>query len=1134
MKRLLKSFLFLILLSTNLYSQTADPFFFGMYSWQSGIHYTDQYTIYHDKAGNQDFMTFWKNNLQMNSQIVNIYPNWLAAIMRDNPVYPYKYDAFLKYFKGKDPGNGVVSTYGINGDIEGKRFFPIFEDQYISVLSEAHYLKLNPTTTETDMIVGTTPFTYDAVNMKVINNYSSPRAGTLIGNISVQGSNTGLSIIIPRISNISANEARFKIRFKITADAPATLNVKILNNPANPLYGAISSSLHNYQPLNSNIYVTQAANQVFELSFYLDKNETFNNYSTAYNFALQLLVTGTLAANKSVQFNEIAIYDDLGRQIVENGNFDHFPDLTIDLNSFTDELVQTSGIPIVRLADEPVIGNFAPSKAVKDYMRTRAQNSGKSLYFYGVQPERSSFWDSYPESVKLAAKNIVKRFYTVVGVDYTGFDNYPFGIDENGVPDDTINIPPKADYVWNIYGEYYTSLKNYKKSIRENNLGFKNLIAIPQIFSETGKWRNPTKSEIISNSYISMLLGYKGIIYFYSGLSDVDGWHGIYKSGAQMNANLGQYVQGITDPTKVYLNKVAAVKKVGSFLNETVDIDNPAQKVGDLLAAASPNINEENNRILGRNANNVYDCLGTYTINLGDETNFTLLEKVDIINPSTGAINTSKNLVGVNWFAYNGKSYFMFANLNEDGHAFRLKLYFKSHKARLLKVNTAPYSVFGKITYPASGTVFLDIPQDGAVLMQIENTNAGWHGFPRNETRFGIARTTNNLTSLYLDNNFYTKSGVAEEVSINTGINAANVFPLYVKTTTPGKRYTDIVTYRVTGNTTSTKTVEYRIYRQDPAGLFATIPTIYTKTINVPSTVTLQPIAYDGNKDGNDELGYVLIYNNHFYIYTYSNFTDALPLNNTYRIKYPKEETVSNPPLYYNPATAAVFGMNTYDEVGDVWTSSLGIYNVDHFYMDMNADNDIISSETFPMWSANHIPIVGDWSNNDMYHKFTNEAYEYGLYGWDALYGNSFKLNFGHNDGYGYFNFPYGDPGDKPIVWIPRVVSTSKSESEAAEEEVVSEIPSEYSLSQNYPNPFNPATTIRFALPSESRVTLEVYNILGERVTELLNEVRQAGTMEVQFNGANMPSGVYIYRFRAVSLEDGKHFEKINKMMLLK
>ena len=90
------------------------------------------------------------------------------------------------------------------------------------------------------------------------------------------------------------------------------------------------------------------------------------------------------------------------------------------------------------------------------------------------------------------------------------------------------------------------------------------------------------------------------------------------------------------------------------------------------------------------------------------------------------------------------------------------------------------------------------------------------------------------------------------------------------------------------------------------------------------------------------------------------------------------------------------------------------------------------------------------------------------------------------------------------------------------------EIPMELSLSQNYPNPFNPATKIEFALPQESRVTLEVYNLLGERVALLVDEVRAAGYHAVSFNASAMPSGLYIYRMVSGQMTFTK------KMMLVK
>ena len=77
----------------------------------------------------------------------------------------------------------------------------------------------------------------------------------------------------------------------------------------------------------------------------------------------------------------------------------------------------------------------------------------------------------------------------------------------------------------------------------------------------------------------------------------------------------------------------------------------------------------------------------------------------------------------------------------------------------------------------------------------------------------------------------------------------------------------------------------------------------------------------------------------------------------------------------------------------------------------------------------------------------------------------------------------------------------------------VVEIPNQVELLQNYPNPFNPVTQIRYGVPVQSNVTLEVYDILGRRVAQLLNnDIKEAGRYTVSFDGRNLASGVYIYR----------------------
>jgi hypothetical protein len=90
------------------------------------------------------------------------------------------------------------------------------------------------------------------------------------------------------------------------------------------------------------------------------------------------------------------------------------------------------------------------------------------------------------------------------------------------------------------------------------------------------------------------------------------------------------------------------------------------------------------------------------------------------------------------------------------------------------------------------------------------------------------------------------------------------------------------------------------------------------------------------------------------------------------------------------------------------------------------------------------------------------------------------------------------------------------------------QVPFEYALYQNYPNPFNPVTKINFDLPEKSNVVLKIYNVLGELVAVPVNDVRSTGRYTVEFDGKNLPSGVYYYELNAGSFKDSK------KMILVK
>jgi hypothetical protein len=95
-------------------------------------------------------------------------------------------------------------------------------------------------------------------------------------------------------------------------------------------------------------------------------------------------------------------------------------------------------------------------------------------------------------------------------------------------------------------------------------------------------------------------------------------------------------------------------------------------------------------------------------------------------------------------------------------------------------------------------------------------------------------------------------------------------------------------------------------------------------------------------------------------------------------------------------------------------------------------------------------------------------------------------------------------------------------------DESMANIPKKFEVFQNYPNPFNPTTTIKFALPASARVKVSIFNILGQRVAVLLDEMRPAGYHQIVFDASTISSGMYLY------VVETKSNREIRKMLLIK
>lgn len=209
-------------------------------------------------------------------------------------------------------------------------------------------------------------------------------------------------------------------------------------------------------------------------------------------------------------------------------------------------------------------------------------------------------------------------------------------------------------------------------------------------------------------------------------------------------------------------------------------------------------------------------------------------------------------------------------------------------------------------------------------------------------------------------------------------------------------------------------------------------------------------------------------------------------------------------------------------------------------YNSLTGDSTWVRKDTGTYSRANSSSIIID-SIGNIY--TTGGTYNLGLFPFDVItrkYSDQSNLLWSINYNGPFNGIDYGIDLDFDSFRNVYVLATSESSSGVRDYVVIkysqltgilatsSEIPGGFKLKQNYPNPFNPSTKIKFSIPKTAYVQVQIYDILGRTVKELVNEFKDKGVYSVTFDGTGLASGVYFYTIEAGT------FKETKKMVLVK
>ena len=658
-------------------SAAQTRFLFGMYAtgWgeNEGIYWNGASFGVRTGPGGTRLMTFWNDSLGMNTFFVNT-SNFPAGGEDNAPYINFLYKDYAAY-----PASG-------RNFIRESKIIPIYNCFQITRAGESHYLKFSPSTQregntiEFDRSIfsvstGDTSYTIAAS--------TTPASGPLIRDLTIAGGDNRQ--LRPRDWNTRGSSAFFKLRLRCSSPrAGNSLTVSLVNKAA-------AAGRRNRQLVLKTISLP-TGNSEYIFPFTLDLSEGQARYE-GYVCRLGLQMICTMASGGTFQLRDITAYDDSGRVVVEEpARFFSTPQRRALDKAFADIATGIAGsssspkvYPIIAVADEPHVGNFAPMDAVcKHFLQVDSR-----LTFYSTWPD---------DELRHSNRGTISRF-AKLRIHYAAPNHYLFRTDI-------------LDHRKSVFRDYDV-LSQFCSHLRSAD-STKKIISVPPLFSGGGELRAPTQYEILSAAYLSLLVGAQGVVYYYSG-PFVEGEQPLYSYHDPTGP-----IDRMFSLRNMHAEKVAALKMFARFINmnsgELGGISN-----GDLVSTYGV----DKYGVVG--TNDGIDIVNTRTFAPNEMGNRAKAEISSItLVDGNGRALANSNMVGVAHLADKPSApsvtFFLFTNLHSSDADVRLKILFRAPDTRTsLRLTNLTYPAeFKNRTFALSDAIVTTLPAHDAIILKVE------------------------------------------------------------------------------------------------------------------------------------------------------------------------------------------------------------------------------------------------------------------------------------------------------------------------------------------------------------------------------------------------------------------------------